>query len=118
MSTLYVKKPIPIKAIRQDKAFSVNTLEGVMKGKAGDYLITGIKGEQYPCDADIFHESYKAYDPNAVTATARAMVQLIRTIDTLGVDKLPKSLVEAVSILASQLTDEELEECIQAADDI
>jgi hypothetical protein len=26
------------------------------RGNAGDYLVTGIKGEQYPCDAEIFEE--------------------------------------------------------------
>ena len=30
-----------------------------MKGKAGDYLIEGIKGELYPCDKEIFKETYE-----------------------------------------------------------
>ncbi len=30
-----------------------------MEGKVGDYLITGIKGEKYPCRADIFKETYE-----------------------------------------------------------
>lgn len=55
---IYVKKPIPIQAVQQPKEFIVETLEGTMKGKKGDYLITGIKGEQYPCDKDVFEESY------------------------------------------------------------
>ena len=56
---IYMKKPIPIKAERMEKPFEVKTLEGVMKGKAGDYLITGVRGEQYPCDAGIFEETYE-----------------------------------------------------------
>lgn len=55
----YVKKPIPIFAVRMDEPFTVDTLEGTMQGKAGDYLVTGIRGEQYPCAADIFEESYE-----------------------------------------------------------
>ena len=55
----YVKEPIPIKAVQQDKAFQTNTLEGVLNGKAGDYLVTGIEGEQYPVDRKIFEKTYK-----------------------------------------------------------
>lgn len=54
----YIKKPIPILAKQMDNAFSVDTLEGKMEGKSGDYLIIGIKGELYPCDRDIFEKTY------------------------------------------------------------
>lgn len=59
----YVKKPIPIFAVKMAGVFTVETLEGVMTGKAGDYLITGVRGEQYPCDASIFEESYEEAKP-------------------------------------------------------
>ena len=36
------------------------TLEGVMVGMVGDYLIKGIQGELYPCKADIFEQTYEA----------------------------------------------------------
>ena len=39
--------------------FTVKTLEGEMRGNAGDYLVTGIKGEQYPVRKDIFEETYE-----------------------------------------------------------
>ena len=57
----YVKKRIPIKAMRIHKSFRVETLEGVMYGSPGDYLIQGIRGELYPCAKDIFEESYEKY---------------------------------------------------------
>jgi len=38
--------------------FKVDTLEGTMKGKPGDYLVQGINGEQYPCDKEIFEKTY------------------------------------------------------------
>lgn len=38
---------------------TVETLEGVMTGKAGDFLIRGIEGELYPCKADIFFTTYE-----------------------------------------------------------
>ena len=53
-----VKKPIPIRCIQMQETFRVETLEGVVEGKAGDYLIVGVRGEMYPCAKDIFEETY------------------------------------------------------------
>ncbi|MDP3945129.1 MAG: hypothetical protein Q8Q51_04470 [Lutibacter sp.] len=54
-----VKKPIPIQCAQIMESFEVETLEGVMKGKAGDWLMVGITGELYVCDNDIFKKSYQ-----------------------------------------------------------
>lgn len=35
------------------------TLEGVMIGNAGDWLIKGVNGELYPCKPDIFEKTYE-----------------------------------------------------------
>lgn len=35
------------------------TLEGLMTASLGDWLIKGIKGEIYPCKADIFEATYE-----------------------------------------------------------
>lgn len=40
-------------------SFAVSTLEGVMSGKIGDWLIRGVKGELYPCKPDIFEATYE-----------------------------------------------------------
>lgn len=37
----------------------IKTLEGVMIAEAGDYIIRGVKGEIYPCKADIFEITYE-----------------------------------------------------------
>ena len=58
----FVKKPIPIRAEQQDKPFTTKTMEGTLDGKAGDYLVTGVKGEQYPVDREIFEETYEEVD--------------------------------------------------------
>lgn len=39
--------------------FMVYTLEGVMKGYVGDWLIRGVNGELYPCKPDIFQKTYE-----------------------------------------------------------
>ena len=72
-----IKKPIAIEAIQIkkdniadctmftdgdfsmiDDQITIKTLEGTMKGKEGDYIIKGVRGEFYICDRTIFEESY------------------------------------------------------------
>ena len=38
----------------------IETLEGQMLVQAGDWIITGVKGEHYPCKHDIFLATYEA----------------------------------------------------------
>lgn len=42
-----------------DGHFLVQTMEGTMMGKPGDYVIRGIRGEFYPCDKEIFDATYE-----------------------------------------------------------
>jgi hypothetical protein len=37
----------------------IQTLEGPHQISPGDYIITGIKGERYPCKPDIFELTYE-----------------------------------------------------------
>lgn len=55
----YVKKPVVIEAYQADKEMIIHTLKGDMKASVGDYIITGVHGEQYPCKPDIFKETYQ-----------------------------------------------------------
>lgn len=77
----YRKKPVVIEAVQFDgtncdavEAFigkpiewktssppigCIETLEGVMKARAGDYIIRGVQGEFYPCKPDIFEATYE-----------------------------------------------------------
>lgn len=80
----YVKRLIPIEAIQYtgdnwqeiakwmheyglpcgrtvDGNIIIHTLEGEMMGRPGDYIIKGIRDEFYPCDREIFEESYEEY---------------------------------------------------------
>ena len=56
----YRKKPVIIEAYQTDKEMIIHTLEGDMKASVGDYIITGVNGEQYPCKPDIFNKTYEA----------------------------------------------------------
>ena len=56
---MYRKKPVVIEAYQTDKELDIETLEGVMHASVGDYIITGVNGEQYPCKPDIFRKTYE-----------------------------------------------------------
>lgn len=43
-----------------DNCYLIPTLEGTMKMGRDDMLITGVKGEIYPCKCDIFAATYEA----------------------------------------------------------
>ena len=77
----YRKKPVVIEAIQFDgnnhreiseflgwgipaqdgvcSGFPIETLEGTMIARAGDYIIRGVNGEFYPCKPDIFAQTYE-----------------------------------------------------------
>jgi hypothetical protein len=37
----------------------IKTLEGWLRVSPGDWVITGVKGERYPCKPDIFEATYE-----------------------------------------------------------
>lgn len=42
-----------------EDVFWIDTLEGGHIVTPGDWIITGVKGEQYPCKPDIFELTYE-----------------------------------------------------------
>lgn len=55
----YRKRPVVITAYQTSVEVKVETLEGTMTANPGDWIITGVKGEKYPCRNDIFMETYE-----------------------------------------------------------
>lgn len=55
----YRKRPVVIDAVRLTRRVTIHTLEGDMVGEPGDWLITGVKGERYPCKDDVFQATYE-----------------------------------------------------------
>lgn len=67
------KKPVVIEAVqwfkdgdhpavrkgRYSNRDLIDTLEGEMQVNPGDWIITGVKGEHYPCKPDIFEATYE-----------------------------------------------------------
>ena len=54
-----VKRPIPIMVKQMEKDFFVQTLEGRMIGRKGDYLAIGVLGERYIIRQKIFEATYE-----------------------------------------------------------
>ena len=46
-----------VKLVHQDE-HAIKTLEGWMQVTPGDWIITGVAGEHYPCKPDIFAKTY------------------------------------------------------------
>ena len=55
----YRKKPVVIDAYQATEVEDIVTLEGTMRAEVGDWIITGVKGERYPCKPDIFKATYE-----------------------------------------------------------
>lgn len=47
-----------------DTDMVIETLEGCMSVREGDWVIRGVKGELYPCKPDIFEKTYEKTDTN------------------------------------------------------
>ena len=79
--TKYRKKPVVIEATQwhrdaglyigvddlgveytADGRCQIQTLEGPLRVSDGDWVITGVKGERYPCKPDIFAATYEAVE--------------------------------------------------------
>jgi hypothetical protein len=50
----------PIEDDTDIRWFVIPTLEGNHNAKDRDYIIEGVRGEFYPCDEEIFLETYEA----------------------------------------------------------
>ena len=72
----YRKKPVVIEAYQTDKEMDIETLEGTMHASVGDYIITGVRGEQYPCKPDIFEQTYEPADAPAASQWHRLEEEL------------------------------------------
>lgn len=45
------------------EVMEIETLEGIMRARPGDWIIKGVQGEFYPCKPDIFEATYEAVEP-------------------------------------------------------
>lgn len=53
------KRPIPMRVCQIPEDFEVESIEGLMQAKAGDYLVVGFHGEMWPIKKEIFEDTYE-----------------------------------------------------------
>ena len=73
----YLKKSVVVETVRwfkhgdhpsvlaragRDANGYIDTPEGRLRVEAGDWIITGVAGENYPCKPDVFEQLYKPAD--------------------------------------------------------
>ena len=58
------KRPVVVEAEQVQQREVIVTLEGIMTAEPGDWIITGVKGEKYPCKPDIFDMTYESVSEN------------------------------------------------------
>jgi hypothetical protein len=59
MDSSMIGEAATVKKVQDEGGFLIPTLEGEMKASFGDFIIKGVKGEFYPCKADIFEMTYE-----------------------------------------------------------
>lgn len=77
----YRKKPVVVEAYVTEDPIDIETLEGTMHANPGDYIITGVNGEQYPCKPDIFSKTYEPADSNTFQVDRDALLALADKMD-------------------------------------
>lgn len=92
----YRKKPVVIEAFVTDEPMDIETLEGTMHASPGDYIITGVEGERYPCKPDIFEKTYEPAEAEPLSVDCEALLALAvnldaRTTELLKVNDLDQS---------------------------
>lgn len=56
---LQCENPLVYRDANSKTGFSIDTLEGKHDVSEKDWIITGVKGEHYPCKPDIFEMTYE-----------------------------------------------------------
>lgn len=82
----YRKKPVVVEAFVTEEPMDIETLEGVMHANAGDYIITGVEGERYPCKPDIFAKTYEPADADPASPDRDALMALADEIEAEGLN--------------------------------
>ena len=54
--------PALLRAPGENEKPYIETLEGKLFVSDNDWIITGVKGEHYPCKPDIFEQTYEAVE--------------------------------------------------------
>lgn len=123
----YRKKPVVIEAIQitdstfdaphpnpehlsgviyypETRTASVETLEGVMTGSFGDWIITGVEGERYFCKPHIFAMTYEKAEESIEDVDAQGQFDLRALIHALSLHPMDNEIyLEVDGMLMTRL---------------
>lgn len=95
---------------RSPTGYSIGTLENTAQGHEvtpGDWIITGVKGEKYPCKDDVFRQTYERVDepqqPLSVTMLSEPGYGRSRLIDKEEIIEIDDA--GSVSLVAAAAAD-------------
>ena len=87
----------------------IKTLEGIMRGNCGDYIIKGVKGEVYPCKPDIFEITYELASTSYQTEISDEEIKEFTSNKSIFIDDIPR----AFFILGAEWYREQLKEIVK-----
>lgn len=120
----YRKRPVVIEAVQylgpdagdivgvsvaSDGTRYIETLEGRMTVSPGDWVITGLKGERYPCKPDVFAASYESAETRAADTR-----DLVREVERLRLEIERKDAAFAAHV---QSANEMKEHAVRVSDE-
>ena len=107
---LYRKRPCVIAAVRTTEEMDIVTLEGTMHARKGDWIITGVRGERYPCAPDIFKVSYERVQrPLQPGVTPISQMPLISRQESDQLNRTILELNKDIAALKQDALDAEME---------
>ena len=59
MTRYFRKKPVIVEAFQAEVNIDIETLNGKVRAYAGDWVVTDVKGRKYPCNQEVFEETYE-----------------------------------------------------------
>ena len=98
-----MKKPILVDFEFAMEDGEIETLEGKMTYQKGDAIITGVKGEKYPCRRDIFNQTYSII--NEGHAEGAPKTKMMVNSHDIGVVSLYVSIMFLVISVALKYTE-------------
>lgn len=90
----------------------IKTLEGVMRGDYGDFIIKGVNGEIYPCKPDIFDKTYEPVNSKTfmcVNIEITDMPEFKEIINSLGKILADERIPEEIRVEHYEKCNEALE---------
>ena len=83
------------------RLYSVRTLNGRVSISVGEWIITGVKGEKYPCEPDIFERTYEPADGSSEILIRAA--EISRACIAAHADEVDLTVDAALEAILSEL---------------